>query len=100
MRACLAGPTRDTRPAYATATTSVAASRPKEQARSVTSLLPRQRAFARAVRGRRVGRRDEPHGLHARLGLAAHEVVPIDGVGELVEQRAEPADVARIHPGG
>ncbi len=59
-----------------------------------------ERQLARAGLRGGVGRRDELDAAERRLRLLAGVVAGGDGGGELLEERAEPEGVARVHPVG
>src|SRR5665213_629144 len=59
-----------------------------------------ERQLAAAVTRRSVGRRDELDAQEGLFRLAPHELAARDGALEIVEQRVEPSDVARVHPVG
>src|SRR5262249_28299302 len=58
----------------------------------------RKRQLLASVARRRIRRRDQLHAEEGLLCLAADELVALDRALEIVEKRAEPGDVAGIHP--
>src|SRR3954469_21476778 len=61
---------------------------------------PGERQLAAVVTRRRVGRGDQLDAAERLLGFAPHELAAGDRGCEVVEQRVEPAGMARVHPVG